>query len=79
LGGSVTSAPAGISCGATCTAPFANNSSVTLTAVPKSSYWRFSGWGGDCSGTVNTCSVLVNGNKNVIANFVPRSFIYKEF
>jgi hypothetical protein len=29
--------------------------------------------------TVNTCSVLVNGNKNVIANFVPRSFIYKEF
>ncbi len=79
LGGSVTSAPAGISCGATCTAPFANNSSVTLTAVPKSSFWRFSGWGGDCSGTVNTCSVLVNGNKNVIANFVPRSFIYKEF
>ncbi len=79
LGGSVTSAPAGINCGGTCTAPFNSNSNVTLTAVPKSSFWRFSGWGGDCSGTTNTCIVTVNGNKNVIANFVPRSFIYKEF
>jgi hypothetical protein len=79
LGGSVTSAPAGINCGGTCTAPFNNNSSVTLTAKPKSSLWRFSSWGGDCSGTATTCVVTVNGNKNVIANFVPRSFIYKEF
>lgn len=79
LGGSVTSSPAGINCGGTCTAPFSSNSSVTLTAVPKSSFWRFRDWGGDCSGTLNTCSVLVNGNKSVIANFVPRSFIYKEF
>ncbi len=79
LGGSVTSSPAGINCGGTCTAPFNNNSSVTLTAVPRSSLWRFRDWGGDCSGTANTCVVTVNGNKNVIANFVPRSFIYKEF
>ena len=53
--GTVTSTPAGIDCGGTCSATFEQDTSVTLTAVAASSY-SFAGWGGDpdCSdGTVS--------------------------
>jgi len=48
--GSVTSTPAGISCGGTCTAEFATGSPVTLTATPASGSF-FNGWRGACSGS----------------------------
>lgn len=55
--GTVTSAPAGISCGATCSASFASQSSVTLTAAPTAGS-TFTGWsGGVCSGAVATCTI----------------------
>lgn len=40
---------------------------VNVTATPASGY-TFSNWGGDCSGS-GTCSVTMNGNKNVTAYF----------
>ncbi len=64
--GTVTSNPAGINCGATCTANFTSGTSVTLTATPDSGY-SFSGWSGDCTGP--SCTVLMDAAKNVTALF----------
>jgi hypothetical protein len=66
--GSVTSSPAGIACGATCSGAFAS-SPVVLTATPAAGS-TFTGWsGGGCSGT-GTCSVsLLAGDAAVTATF----------
>jgi streptogramin lyase len=67
--GTVTSAPAGIACGATCSASYVSGTSVTLTAAPATGY-TFSGWsGGGCSGT-STCTVVMNAATSVNASFV---------
>ena len=53
--GTVTSSPVGITCASgTCSANFAPNTMVTLTAVPGTGS-VFVGWGGACSGTSPTC------------------------
>ena len=65
--GTVTSSPAGISCGATCAANFANGSSVTLTAAAASGS-TFGGWSGECSGT-GACTVTMSAAKTVTATF----------
>src|SRR5207247_10788895 len=50
-GGTVTSSPAGISCGATCSAPYNSGPVVTLTAAAAGGT-TFAGWsGGGCWGT----------------------------
>ncbi|MBJ7347627.1 MAG: hypothetical protein JHC87_03525 [Thermoleophilaceae bacterium] len=67
--GTVTSSPAGIDCGATCTLPFAFSTVVTLTAVPDAS-WDFGGWSGPCSG-ISTCIVTMDSAKTVNAAFDP--------
>ncbi len=67
-GGTVTSAPSGISCGSTCSADYASGTSVTLTATPTSGY-TFSAWGGACSGTASTCTVDMTAAKSVSASF----------
>jgi hypothetical protein len=69
-GGTVTSAPAGISCGATCTATF-TQSAVTLSAMPDSTH-SFDGWSdGGCSGT-GPCPVSLTGpTTTVTASFTP--------
>ncbi len=64
--GTITSNPAGINCPATCSASFARNTQVTLTASPASSYF-FQGWGGACSGI--TCAVTVTGTTSIDATF----------
>lgn len=69
--GTVTSSPAGISCGATCSAMFAQGSQVTLTATPTPGDSLFTGWsGGGCSGT-GTCTVTLNAATTVSATFNP--------
>jgi subtilisin family serine protease len=69
--GSVTSSPAGIDCGATCSAAFANGTSVTLTASADSGS-KFSGWsGGGCAGT-GTCQVTLTAATSVTASFAKK-------
>ncbi len=67
--GSVTSAPAGITCGATCSASYALNTAVTLTAA-RASGSTFSGWSGACTGT-GSCSVTMSQARSVTATFQP--------
>lgn len=42
---------------------------VTITATANSAS-TFTGFSGDCTGTTNPCTLLLNGNKTVTANFV---------
>jgi uncharacterized repeat protein (TIGR02543 family) len=67
-GGSVTSAPVGISCGATCSAQFALNSTVTLTATPDATH-TFAGWSGSCTGTARTATVVMSVARACYATF----------
>ena len=68
--GSVSSSPAGISCGSTCSASFAEGAQVTLTGSPSAGS-VFAGWsGGGCSGT-GTCTVTLAGDTAVTAAFNP--------
>jgi predicted outer membrane repeat protein len=60
----------GISCPGTCTATYAPNEPVTLTATPDTGF-VFTGWGGACTGR-GSCSLTMNGNKNVTATFGAR-------
>lgn len=65
--GTITSAPAGISCGATCTFNFDSGAMVTLTPAAATGS-TFTGWGGACSGT-GACNVTMSAAKSVSANF----------
>ena len=68
--GTVSSSPAGISCGATCGYEFEYGTVVTLTPSPDANS-TFDHWGGACSGT-GPCTVTVDSAKNVTATFVKR-------
>jgi hypothetical protein len=70
--GSVTSAPAGINCGSTCVASFAEGTPVTLTATAFSGS-TFLGWAGGCSGA-GTCSVTMGSDQTVMAFFALNTF-----
>lgn len=70
--GTVTSSPAGINCGTDCTENYAIGTRVTLTATPASGS-TFTGWGGACSGTATTCTVVMSAAKNVSAAFTGSS------
>jgi uncharacterized delta-60 repeat protein len=65
--GSVTSKPAGIDCGSTCSSAYAYGATVTLTAVPAAGS-VFAGWSGACSGT-GACAVTLNADTSVTATF----------
>jgi hypothetical protein len=65
--GTVTSSPAGISCGVTCAASFASNTVVTLTATADANS-AFRGWSGGCTGT-GDCVVTISSNTTRTANF----------
>jgi Pro-kumamolisin, activation domain/Divergent InlB B-repeat domain len=65
--GTVMSSPAGINCPSTCSATYAANTQVTLTAAPANN-WSFEGWGGPCSG-VGNCVVTMNAAQSVTATF----------
>jgi F5/8 type C domain/Divergent InlB B-repeat domain len=68
--GKVTSAPAGISCPAKCSARGVAGKTFTLTAKAAAG-WRFGRWSGACTGS-RRCVVTLRGAKTVRATFVPR-------
>ncbi len=66
--GTVTSVPAGIECGSTCSAEYDSGAVVTLTAATDDGS-LFTGWSGEgCSGT-GTCDVTMNAVASVTATF----------
>jgi hypothetical protein len=65
--GKVMSAPAGITCGTTCSATFIEHAVITLTAVPDADS-VFTGWAGDCTGS-GPCAVSMNGDIAITATF----------
>lgn len=71
--GSVSGAPNGefgtfINCGSSCSAKFQQGATVTLTASPAAGV-KFTGWTGSCSGLNPTCTVTINTDTKVQANF----------
>ena len=67
--GTVTSNPAGINCGSTCTANYSQGTNITLSASPASAS-VFTGWTGcDSVSWTQQCSILMNGNKSITATF----------
>ena len=67
-GGTITSTPLGIYCGAACSATYDAGAVVTLTATPDVTA-TFAGWsGGGCSGT-GMCTVTMDTAKSVSARF----------
>jgi uncharacterized repeat protein (TIGR02543 family) len=73
--GTVTSSPAGIDCGSTCSYDFAYNTVVSLSAsAPTGS--TFTGWSGigiSCPGT-GTCTVTMDAAKSVTATFTLNTY-----
>ena len=66
--GTVTSDPAGINCGSTCTHTYGYNTPVYLTAAPNHG-WTFKGWSGSgCTGT-GICIVQMSDANAVTATF----------
>ncbi|MCU0968143.1 MAG: peptidylprolyl isomerase [Rubrivivax sp.] len=69
--GTVTSVPAGLNCGSTCSLSQAPGSALQLKAVPASGH-AFGGWRGDCRGERTTLNIdTTKGNHNCTAVFLP--------
>jgi hypothetical protein len=71
-GGTVSSSPAGISCGATCEYVFDAGTVVGLSAVADA-HSTFTGWSGACAGT-GGCFVTMDSIKSVAAEFTKRTY-----
>jgi hypothetical protein len=67
-GGTVTSSPSGIDCGATCSGSLPSNGVVNLTATPAADS-SFVSWGGAASGSTSPVAVTMNVNQAVTASF----------
>jgi hypothetical protein len=65
--GTVTSTPAGISCGATCSAEYESGKVVELKQSAEAGS-EFSGWSGACTGS-GACKVTMSSAKEVTAEF----------
>jgi hypothetical protein len=65
--GTVSSTPAGISCGTDCEQDYGAGTAVALSAAAQTG-WAFSSWSGACSGA-GSCSVTMDGAKSVTATF----------
>jgi hypothetical protein len=68
--GTVSSNPAGVSCGSDCSEDYTAGTVVSLTATPAADS-VFAGWSGACSGT-GACMVTVNADSAVTASFTKR-------
>lgn len=71
--GTVTSGPAGISCGTTCTASFDSGTPLTLTATAADDS-TFTSWSSPCSGT-QPCFFSVFGATDITATFTLKQFL----
>ncbi len=74
--GTVSSTPAGITCGTDCTESYVRGTSVQLRAIPDSQN-LFGGWSGACTGT-GLCTVAMNDVRNVTATFHQVAFLTVE-
>ncbi|MGA8745836.1 MAG: PKD domain-containing protein [Solirubrobacterales bacterium] len=68
--GTVTSAPGGIACGASCEAEYEEGTIVTLTPAPTEGS-EFKGWSGACTGS-GTCEVTISQVRAVSAEFAAK-------
>lgn len=66
--GTITSSPAGISCGSDCSESYTLNTQVTLTRNADQGS-NFGGWSGACSGQGANCTVTMDAAKSVTATF----------
>jgi uncharacterized delta-60 repeat protein len=66
--GSVQSAPAGIDCGGSCSAPFDDGLGVTLKAAPAAGS-TFAGWSGAGCGGTGDCVLTMEADRAVTATF----------
>jgi len=66
--GSVTSDPAGITCGTDCSENYPPETPINLTATPSTGY-EFSGWSGACTGTLTSVEVTLDTAKECYAIF----------
>jgi VCBS repeat-containing protein len=67
--GTVTSNPAGVLCESGCAVSFARNTALTLFARPLEGTFR--GWGGDCTGSDVSTSLLLDADKTCTVAFDP--------
>ena len=59
-----------IVCGEVCTQNFIAGTRINLKAIPQNGF-MFNGWGGNCAGNGNSCTVNMDAAKTVTADFVP--------
>jgi uncharacterized protein (DUF2141 family) len=71
-GGSVSSSPAGISCGVDCSESYGHGTVVTLVPSPDAGS-AFTSWAGDCAGS-GACVVTMDAAKSVTATFTPSEY-----
>jgi alpha-tubulin suppressor-like RCC1 family protein len=71
--GTVTSAPAGLNCGATCSSTFLSDSQVTLTATPAADS-TLAGWSGCDTVSGTTCTVTMSNARLVTPTFNLKRF-----
>jgi uncharacterized repeat protein (TIGR02543 family) len=67
-GGTIASMPSGISCGTVCSEDYNYGTTIVLRAQARTGF-EFDNWSGDCSGASASCTITVDQNKNVTANF----------
>jgi len=67
--GTVTSSPLGINCGTGCSSDFVVSTVVTLTASAATGS-LFTGWSGCDAVNGSTCTVAMNANRSVSADFL---------
>ncbi len=69
--GTISSSPAGISCGSDCSEEYESNTTVSLTATADSGF-LFAGWSGACFGKA-LCTVTMDQSRSVTATFIDPS------
>lgn len=70
--GTITSFPAGISCGAVCATTAYQDEQFTLFAQPAFGF-DFVNWTGDCTGVNQSCALPITGNMSAVANYAPKT------